>query len=85
MSLAEIEEKVIRPLTRAEKEQLIKDIQAMLNESVEPVIEGSRLQHPWDFQEMATVAANLKAYEATLTGPTQLDESKLVYMEGCDR
>lgn len=32
MSLAEIEEKVIRPLTRAEKEQLIKDVQKMLEE-----------------------------------------------------
>ena len=31
-SLAEIEETVIRPLTRAEKEQLIKDVQKMLEE-----------------------------------------------------
>ncbi len=78
-------EKHIEPLSNKEKEQLIRDIQNMLNERAEPVMEGSRLQHTWDFQEMATVAANLKAYEATLTGPTRLDESKLVYMEGCDR
>lgn len=32
MSLAEIEEKVIRPLTREEKWQLIEDVQKMLRE-----------------------------------------------------
>jgi len=32
MSLAEIEKKHIEPLTRAEKEQLIKDIQRMLDD-----------------------------------------------------
>jgi hypothetical protein len=78
-------EKHIESLSHKEKEQLIRDIQRMLNERDFPVIEGSRFQHEWDFQEMAAVAANLKAYEATLTGPTRLDESKLVYMEGCDR
>ena len=78
-------EKHIEPLSDKEKEQLIRDIQNMLNERELPVIEGSRLQHEWDFQEMAVVAANLKAYEATLTGPTRLDEATLVYMEGCDR
>lgn len=78
-------EKQIEPLPDKEKEQLIRDIQNMLKKGAEPAIEGSRLQQPWDFQEMAAVAANLKAYEATLTGPTQLDESQLVYMEGCDR
>ncbi len=78
-------EKHIEPLPDKEKKQLIRDIQSMLNDHAESVIEGSRLQQTWDFQEMAAVADNLKAYETTLTGPTRLDESKLVYIEGCDR
>jgi lipopolysaccharide biosynthesis protein len=83
IGLADIEEH-IKPLSKVEKEQLIRDIQAMLKEQETPVIEGPKFHRFWDFDEMATVAEKLKAYEATLTGPTRLDESQLIYMEGCD-
>ena len=128
MLLLEIEEHV-KPLSKADKEQLIRDVWRMLQEeagpgasrgaedsfqSAEPVdipppvdttetareleellkasaykagtdvLTGTKYEGGWNFEEAAKTAENLQAYIDTQTGLKTLDESKLIFVEGCD-
>lgn len=83
MLLVDIE-KHIKPLSISEKKQRIRDIQNMLDEQEMPVIDGPKFHPDWNFREMYEVAKNLQAWEKTLTGPKYLDESALIYENGCD-
>lgn len=74
MQLAEIERQHIQPLTRAEKEQLIKDIQRMLDEedlremgfvpgAVFPVESPGAIADDTDYEAAATLQRYIEEHE----------------------
>lgn len=76
-------EKQVEPLSNAEKQQLIRDVQQMLREDVS-TIAGWKFHPDYNLIDMYETAKNLQAFAAMLPGPKYLDEQTLVYEDGCD-
>lgn len=98
MLLIEVK-KQARKLSKSDKEQLIRDVQAWLKEesgpekSVYPALSipdiagehgGWKLHPDFSFDEMYETGKNLQTFLETRTGPDTLDESQLVVMEGSE-
>lgn len=98
MLLIEIE-KQAKKLSMSDKKQLIRDMQQWLKEEAEPQshmypavdvpdMAGDYVDwklHPdFNWEEMHDAAEKLQAVKSAMTGPTRLNESALIFVEGSD-
>lgn len=92
MLLMEVE-KQAKKLSKSDKVRLIQDVQRWLEEEVGvpeqgiypamnvPEIDQEFPVWKYDFDEMAKVVEHLNATKATLTRPTDFDESQMTFID----